>query len=592
MKSNHCQKDLQASDAGLMPLQSLITHRAMTATDDINRQARQIALQSMPPVLLQQNDAIQYRSKGHLLIIGPEDQSRLAAAQVNGLSSITLLALGDISSQDDEHLERAMASAPDAPCLYLPLISLDGWLGQFRLLLKAPDGQEFNPAEPLIRQQGFDLVLDLTPQGVIEQELTPPGYYHIAPDSTHLHEALDELSGMVGEFEKPQYIQVNHDICAHSTRGKIGCTRCLDVCPADAISHHNETFDHDYQIEINTHLCHGAGSCATACPTGALSFMTPAPATHLEHLRRLLDNYHAAGGEGAVLLIHSEIAAPVMGTLPGQILPIALEEAAGIGAELWLSLLAQGATLVAIQVDGDTPPSLRTLLQKETTLIGQLLRALGHPAARVSLVEADTLATELPELIEQLSHWQNLPASETFAYSGKRQTLNEALDRLYQQGQGSDDPVSLPVGSPYGQVLINESACTLCMSCVAVCPTQALRGGTPEQPQLAFMEGDCVQCGLCERSCPEQVITLEPRFLPATGDRCEVSVLKQEDPFHCVSCGKAFATSSTITHIMKKLEAHPYFQGEAAKRLQMCEDCRVKDSYRELVMDPEAQLRL
>lgn len=601
MKPDNCQQalpqqHLPASDARLQPLQSLITHRSAMASDETNRRARQMALQSLPPLMLPQTGAIQYRSKGHLLIIGPEDSARLVGARIQGLSSITLLARGGITSQQEEHLEQAMQALPDAPCLYLPLISLEGWLGEFRLSLQSPQGTAINPAEGLIRQACFDLVLDLTPEGVMEQELTPPGYYHIAPESSHLHEALDELSGMVGEFEKPAYLSVNHDICAHSSRGQMGCTRCLDVCPADAISAHNNTFDHDWQIEINDQLCHGAGSCATACPTGALSFTTPTPASHLDQLRRLLESFHTAGGEGAVLLLHAGNTTPDLNILPGQVIPVALEEAAGIGAELWFSLLASGALMVAIQIDQQTPPSLRSLLSREVNVCGEILRALGHPAARISLIDGEQSNAQWRERITHLSHWLGLSATEPFGYTGKRQTLNEALDRLYQQGQGSDEPVPLPPGSPFGQVRINSASdtdgCTLCMSCVAVCPTQALRGGSVEQPQLAFLESDCVQCGLCERSCPEQVISLEPRFLPASGERCEVRILKQEDPFHCISCGKAFGTRSTITRIMQKLEAHPYFQGSAASRLQMCEDCRVKDSYRELVMDPEAQLRL
>ncbi len=104
-------------------------------------------------------------------------------------------------------------------------------------------------------------------------------------------------------------------------------------------------------------------------------------------------------------------------------------------------------------------------------------------------------------------------------------------------------------------------------------------GDNPERPTLTFQEDLCVQCGLCEATCPEKVITLEPRidFDAWKGGR---RVLKQEEPFHCIACGKPFGVKSTIEKIAAKLEnKHWMFSGESAKRIsviRMCEDCRVE----------------
>lgn len=558
----------------------------------INRLAQKQAIQSLPPLLLTQNNSISYRSNGHLLIIGPEDLARLAAEQIKGLRSITLLAQGDVSNQDDLHLEKALSSATDAKVIYAPISSLKGWLGAFELLVRDHQQEAFNPAKALIGQEHFDLVLDLATPPTLQNELSPPGYYAVAPDAVSFQEVLDELDGLQGEFEKPAYIQVNNDICAHADRGKTGCTRCLDVCPADAISSHNNTATHDFIIQVNTALCHGAGSCTTACPTGALSFVSPQPQSQLTQLRQLINSYIQAGGETPALLIHAADTPPDLQQLPDFVLPLPLEEAAGVGIEIWMSMLAAGCTFVAIQLTETTPPSLQKLLRGEVALAGHLLEAMGHPAARIQLVQEQQLEQELLQLDQQLSHWHNQPATDPFEWQGKRATLNAALERLFEQGEAHEDPVPLSASAPYGQVLLNSDACTLCMGCVAICPTGALRGGNHEAPRLAFLEADCVQCGLCSSVCPEQAIRLEARFAPAPGIRLNERTLKEEEPFHCISCGKAFGSSSTINSIMKKLENHSYFQGEAAKRLQMCEDCRVRDSYRELAADPEAQLRL
>jgi hypothetical protein len=76
-------------------------------------------------------------------------------------------------------------------------------------------------------------------------------------------------------------------------------------------------------------------------------------------------------------------------------------------------------------------------------------------------------------------------------------------------------------------------------------------------------------------TCPEKVITLEPRYnfsgaaMPAGREGRE--------PFHCVSCGKPFGTKSTIERVLARLEGkHAMFQTQAQLRLiQMCDTCRI-----------------
>jgi ferredoxin len=117
--------------------------------------------------------------------------------------------------------------------------------------------------------------------------------------------------------------------------------------------------------------------------------------------------------------------------------------------------------------------------------------------------------------------------------------------------------------------------CTLCLACVGACPANAL-SDHPDRPQLSFTESACVQCGVCVATCPEKVITLEPRY-DFSGAAMSPQVVKGEEPFHCVSCGKAFGTKSTIERVLARLEGkHAMFQTQAQLRLiQMCDTCRI-----------------
>ena len=58
-------------------------------------------------------------------------------------------------------------------------------------------------------------------------------------------------------------------------------------------------------------------------------------------------------------------------------------------------------------------------------------------------------------------------------------------------------------------------------------------------------------------------------------------ILYEEEPFLCIECGKAFASQRVIEQMTEKLQKHSMFQGDAVKRIQMCEDCRVKDIFTE-----------
>jgi len=124
-------------------------------------------------------------------------------------------------------------------------------------------------------------------------------------------------------------------------------------------------------------------------------------------------------------------------------------------------------------------------------------------------------------------------------------------------------------------VTLDVEGCTLCLACVAACPTGAL-SDDPERPFLGFTEDSCVQCGLCQRTCPEKVITLEPRidFTNAARDRRE---LKSEEPFACIRCAKPFGVKSSIERILTKLGGKHWMYAEnaAIDRMRMCADCRV-----------------
>ncbi|HXI35948.1 MAG TPA: 4Fe-4S dicluster domain-containing protein, partial [Burkholderiales bacterium] len=148
------------------------------------------------------------------------------------------------------------------------------------------------------RKDSFDLVMDLSRQPLIRLSQPPQGY--LAPGGDPLEQALaaQQLSALVGEFEKPKFFEYKQKICAHSRSGKQGCNACLDVCSSGAIR-----ADGDH-VKVEPHLCAGCGGCATVCPSGAMTYAYPKAADTGARLKTLLTTYRDAGGKDACILVH------------------------------------------------------------------------------------------------------------------------------------------------------------------------------------------------------------------------------------------------------------------------------------------------
>ncbi len=420
-----------------------------------------------------------------------------------------------------------------------------------------------------------DIILDLrgeTPLFAAHDKRD--GYLRADPgDPLAVARAVFEASHLTGTFEKPLYVRLEESLCAHSRAGQPACTRCLDVCPTGAITSAGDT------VAIDPNICAGCGSCSAVCPSGAVAYDDPAPSHLFTRMRTLAAAYLDAGGTNPRLLVHDaehggemiSLAARFGRGLPSAVIPMEVSNLAGFGHAEFLVALASGFTGVDILVG---PRTEREALDPQFELTRAMLEGLGVEADRIRLIEP-----EEPDALCDLlyGHIPNaLKGEAVLTLGGRREATRLAARALADE---KDAVIALPEGAPYGAVLVDTEACTLCLACASLCPPGAL-GDNPDRPELRFKEDACLQCGLCAQVCPEDAIMLKPQLNLADAALQE-QVLNEEEPYPCIECGKLFGVRSTIERIVAKLEnQHSMFtNSDNARLIRMCDDCRVNAQY-------------
>ncbi|WP_242649889.1 4Fe-4S binding protein [Yoonia litorea] len=498
-------------------------------------------------------------SEGRCLVVGDQAVATEAARQLAPYLSVTLLLKGSDNQPDIDGVEVIVGK----------LRSATGALGQFDVTLDAlqlphPGSSEVPTlSEP--RDGGrstCDVILDLrgdTPLFPAHEKRE--GYLRADPaHPAAVSAAVLAASHLTGTFEKPLYVQTEALLCAHSRAGQTGCSRCLDLCPTGAISPNG---DH---VSIDPMVCAGCGACAAACPSEAIRYDAPPTSVTIRRVQSLAQTIIANGVEAPKLLIHDGHGAEMIRLvrrhydgLDADVIPLHVTAVGTFGHAEILAAAAAGFVEIAILpgplADRDAIASqvaLATALAGKTRI---LIADIADPETLADVFEAGTMP----------------PQHQSVRPLGSRRQIARTAAKALNPEQ---DIVALPTGAPYGAIAVDTDSCTLCLSCVSLCPSGAL-GDNSDKPQLRFQEDACLQCGICATICPEKAISLTPQF-DLTDAALEQRILNEEEPFACISCNTLFGSKKTIDRITEKLAGHSMFAGsDRLAMIQMCDDCRV-----------------
>jgi ferredoxin len=519
---------------------------------------------------------ITFESGGVILIYGRGEQALEAAALLKDHLDVTVMIMA----------AEVISPPPvnEFPIVRGSIQTVKGHIGAFTISVDdfataAPSSRDsltFGPTKNGATAH-CDIILDISGNPPLVGAFDfRDGYIQVDPrDPAALLRAVIKARDLTGIFDKPRYIELNRDICAHARSRVIGCRRCLDLCPAGAIAP-----DGDH-VAVDPAICAGCGQCAAACPTGAAAYTMPPVESLIRKLRILIRTYRAAGGLYPVILFHDgdhgrpliEALARHGPGLPANVLPFAVNEVTQIGPETVAATFAYGASDIRLLVREKPRHSIEGL-HRTITLVERIASALGFGSVEViASDDPDSLQAQL-EKIEP--HAPTAHPAEFYPEGAKREVMKFALRELHGAAPTPVDIVALPPDAPFGKVEIDVGACTLCLACVSACPTGALRDD-PEYPRLRFVEDACVQCGLCKATCPEKAVTLIPQLDFRTAMAAPVT-LKEEEPFRCIRCEKPFGVKSTIERVIGRLAGQHWMYAQGSKRLdalRMCEECRL-----------------
>ncbi len=401
------------------------------------------------------------------------------------------------------------------------------------------------------------------------------GIYIAADYEDALSKALELVSNL-GEIKKRKYLELDLGRCASGRSELIGCEFCLP-CPYEAITREGT------KIVFNEIRCQGCGLCCALCPLSV-----PQLQEYPNHLMySQIENLLSGDLHPKVLLFACSEHFETLNAVGRKkikypaLLPLFVP---------CIDLVSETHILSAFELGADGVILLGCenshLEQIETAVkFANMALSAFDLGERVFLIsdgqcDAEDFAKETVDFVNELSPSpiRNMKREKIDFTKPKRDVLLELIQNLHKKTKVHPGLIEENTQFPFADVAI-DSKCTICNACVNLCSTNAL---SKEGNKVNFVYGNCIACGLCERACPEEAITLERALDFSRLVEKEGKTLVEPEFIACTGCGKLFMSRSAferISELLKEREGDSGGKGELSveeqlELLRYCEDCR------------------
>ncbi|MEE8282346.1 MAG: 4Fe-4S dicluster domain-containing protein [candidate division NC10 bacterium] len=419
------------------------------------------------------------------------------------------------------------------------------------------------------------------------RELPPrhrrPGIHHIptvGPED--VDRVAFDVMALIGDFMKPEFVKYNIGTCAGGYADFKGCGICIGSCPYDAIQ--RDPAASPSRVKVDPVSCEACGACISACPTSALHFAEPSAHYLYLKMRALLTPVNGGDDERPVLGFHCtnqgraalQNARAFQVKLPVNFLPVEVPCLRYVSEANMLAAFRLGAAGVALLGCEECPHGERQLLLEKLDFTTLVLETFGLGGDRIRLF---TTTETAQEALNALGRFAAEASPFPLPWDGKfpdkvenREIIADAI-ATFLHGTGRDPGrVKENTPFPFAWADVRAEGCTMCRSCVNVCPVHAFKLDD-EKHTLEFRYMSCVACGMCEKACPENVITLH-RDLILEKSAFAYQVMVQDEMVGCLQCGKHYINKRALSAIQAKVGMMEAFLEGRADLLLMCPDCR------------------
>lgn len=367
-------------------------------------------------------------------------------------------------------------------------------------------------------------------------------------------EILAKIAEKIGNYKYKNYIFYDSSICQYHERRDEICGKCAEVCPTVAIVKESK----DKHLKFSHIDCLGCGGCISVCPSGALDYSLMPVSAFYKVAKLYRDKI-------PLIMPRKMFDEIIEVDLPKNILPFAIEGEKFLHEAHLLSLLQQSGSQVIFYTD---------FISKGTNDAISIINQAYKLRYKKEGILVCMSSKELQNTVNDASAIADSYYDVDETHLVKREVFAKRLFFLTQEK--SLGVIKSGEHIRYGNVRVNETNCTLCLSCVDACNVGALTADKKDN-SLKLNASICTTCDYCEATCPEkdcmEVIRGE---IPLEVSWFDKRVLAKDTLFECVHCGKPYATTKSVMKIASMMK--PLFLGDEAKikSLYCCGECKPK----------------
>ncbi len=420
------------------------------------------------------------------------------------------------------------------------VLDVNGHIGELKVLIKK-DNQEY--------EVGCDQIIwENAPQFAMKQS----GVYD--PNTLDLGKIEETIIDNLNGYKYKNFILYNSDICQYNERSVEICGKCAEVCPTVSILKEDET-KHLVFSDID---CHGCGGCVSVCPSGALDY-TQMPRVAFSEIAQFYKD------KTALIIPRKMEIGNINIELKKGVLPLAIEGEKYLHEAHMISLIQTSGNPIIFYTD---------FISKGT---GDAIRIINEIFGRKYDKKAVFVCKDEDELKDAFNNIQSIPECK-YGINENNMKKREIFSARLAYLVGKDDLGIVKTGEHvhYGDVIIKEENCTLCLSCVGACNVKALTAH-PKDNSLRFNPSVCTNCTYCEVVCPEadclriikDEISLKPSYFVQ-------NIIAKDELFKCIECGVEFAPKKAVEKIANMMK--PMFGDDEIRirTLYCCANCKPK----------------